>query len=311
VADLAVTAKRELVQALVGEAPVRVVCRALGLAPSSYYYAPQEGSAFHAARSDGAGLDRVGMECREVLAEFPTYGYRRLTAELGRRGHLLNHKRVQRILQQHDLARPAPGRVRTTDSQHPYGRFPNLLQGLEVLRPEQVWCADITYIRLRTQFVYLAIVLDVSAKICRHTRGIRGWALGASLASELACTALRRALERGRPEIHHSDQGIQYAATGYTALLHDHEVQLSMAGRGRPTDNPYAERVLRTIKEEEVYLNEYRTLAEARIQIGHFIDGVYNQKRIHSALGYLTPAEYERQWRAEQVHVSASPPLGG
>jgi putative transposase len=294
VAELAVTVRRQLAQGLVGEAPVRVVCRALGLASSSYYYAPQEGD----------DLTVLGW-IEEVLAEFPTYGYRRLTAELGRRGHLLNHKRVQRILQQHDLARPAPGRVRTTDSQHPYGRFPNLLRGLEVLRPEQVWCADITYIRLRTQFAYLAIVLDV------YTRGIRGWALGASLASELACTALRRALERGRPEIHHSDQGIQYAATGYTALLHDHEVQPSMAGRGRPTDNPYAERVLRTIKEEEVYLNEYRTLAEARIQIGDFIDGVYNQKRIHSALGYLTPAEYERQWRAEEAYASASPPLGG
>lgn len=288
------TAKRQLAQGLVEQAPVRVVCRALELSPSSYYYTP-------------LGTDDLTVLgwIEEVLAEFPTYGYRRLTAELGRRGHPMNHKRVQRILKQHDLARPSRRRVYTTDSQHPYGRFANLVQGLLVESPDQVWCADITYIRLHTQFVYLAIVLDV------YTRLIRGWSLGASLASDLACAALRQALQRGAPRIHHSDQGIQYAAEGYLALLREHGVQSSMGGRGRPTDNPYAERVIRTIKEEEVHLNEYRSLAEAREHIGHFIDCVYNHKRIHSALGYLTPAEFERQWHAQGAQEPVSPPLGG
>lgn len=288
------TAKRQLAQDLAEEAPVRVVCRALELAPSSYYYTPR----------DTDDLTVLGW-MEEVLVDFPTYGYRRLTAELARRGHVLNHKRVQRLLRQHDLARPLRRGVSTTNSQHPYGRFPNLLGGLAVVRPEQVWCADITYIALPTQFVYLAIVLDV------YTRAIRGWALGASLGSDLACGALRQALARGTPEIHHSDQGIQYAATGYVALLHDAGIRPSMAARGRPTDNPYAERVIRTIKEEEVYLNEYRSLSEAREQIGRFIDDVYHHKRIHSALGYLTPAEFERQWHAPLPPVPSSPPLGG
>jgi putative transposase len=294
VAQLPVTAKRELVQALVGEAPVRVVCQALDLASSSYYYAPQ----------DNDDLTVLGW-MEEVLGDFPTYGYRRLTAELRRRGHLLNHKRVQRILQEHDLGHSVRGRVRTTDSRHPYGRFENLLRGLAVVQPDQVWCADITYIRLPTQFVYLAVVLDI------YTRAIRGWALGARLASDLACTALRQGLARGVPHIHHSDQGIQYAATGYVALLHEHGIRPSMAARGRPTDNPYAERVIRTIKEEEVALNEYRSLSEAREQIGHFIDDVYHHKRIHSALGYQTPAEFERQWHEPRIQTPGSPPLGG
>lgn len=286
--------KRQLAHELTGQAPVRVVCGALELAPSSYYHTPVGGD----------DLTVLGW-MEEVLAEFPTYGYRRLTVELGRRGHPINHKRVQRILKEHDLARPSRRRVYAADSQHPQGRFANLVQGLVVDAPDEVWCADITYIRLRTQFVYLAIVLDL------YTRCIRGWSLGVSLASSLACAALTQALQRGVPRIHHSDQGIQYAAEGYLELLRERGVRSSMGGRGRPTDNPYAERVIRTIKEEEVQLNEYRTLSEAREQIGHFIDCVYNHKRIHSALGYLTPVEFERQWHAARAQESVSPPLGG
>jgi transposase InsO family protein len=226
-----------------------------------------------------------------VLLEFPTYGYRRLTAELQRRGHAINHKRVLRLTQANDLIQMVRRRVQTTDSRHGFLRYPNLLKGCQVVRPDQVWCADITYVRLQQHFVYLAVILDV------FTRSLRGWHVGRSLSSELALKALDVALATHRPEIHHSDQGVQYAAPGYVQRLQATAVQISMAAVGQPTDNPYAERVIRTIKEEEVYLNEYRDLADAREHLGRFINDVYHTKRIHSALGYLTPAEFEAQWR--------------
>jgi len=273
---------------------VRLVCRILDTALSSYYYVPKP-------HDDLAVLTWI----EEVLVEFPTYGYRRITAELHRRGHPVNHKRVQRILKENDLIRVPRRSVRTTNSQHPYGRYPNRLAQCDVTAPDQVWCADITYIRLPQRFIYLAIVIDV------YTRAIRGWSLRATLSSELALVALRRALAQGCPSIHHSDQGIQYAAHGYVGLLQTHGIMPSMSRRGRPADNPYAERVIRTIKEEKVYLNEYETLADAREQIGHFIERVYYYKRIHSALGYLTPAEFELQWQRQAIQAVQTPPLGG
>ena len=287
------TARRALAQRLAGQASVALACRALGLSTSSYYYHPRPPE----------DLEVLGW-IEEVWADFPTYGYRRLEAELARREQVVNHKRLQRILNAHDLVRPPRPRPGSGKA-GPMGRYPNLLAGLGVERPDQVWCADLTYVRMGRGFVYLAVVLDV------FTRAIRGWEVFGSLASELACGALRRALERGTPEIHHSNQGIQYAAEEYVALLAGRGVRVSLSGRGRPTDNPYAERVIRTLKEEEVYLIEYRSLSEAREEIGRFIDQVYNTKRIHSALGYLTPAEYEAHRRAERAQESASPPLGG
>jgi transposase InsO family protein len=225
----------------------------------------------------------------DVLLQYPRYGYRRVTQQLNRRpnGEPINHKRVLRVMQEHDLIQIVKQRVTTTNSQHEYGRYPNLLKGLKVTCPDQVWCSDITYIRLGDRFVYLAIVLDI------YTRSLQGWHLGRSLSSDLAVLALERALSDRRPQIHHSDQGIQYAATGYIERLANLKVQISMSAVGQPTDNPYAERVIRTIKEEEVYLNDYTDLADARTQIGRFIEDVYQTKRIHSALGYLTPAEFE------------------
>jgi putative transposase len=160
---------------------------------------------------------------------------------------------------------------------------------------------DITYIHLPKQYVYLAILLDV------FTRSIRGWYLGLSLTSELALRALQAGLRQGRPEIHHSDQGIQYAATGYVTQLVALGVQISMAEAGQPEQNPYAERVIRTIKEEEVYLNDYRDLREAQENLGYFIEAVYQTKRIHSALGYLTPSEFEAQWRAQRQQEGETP----
>jgi transposase InsO family protein len=232
---------------------------------------------------------------QRLAGAWPTYGYRRLTAMLRREGWAVNGKRVRRLMNELGIHgwRP-PRRKRTTDSNHAFPRFPNLVEGLPVVRPEQVWVGDITYVRLRQEFVYLAVLMDV------FTRLIRGWHLGRRLDGELTLTALGRALARHRPAIHHSDQGVQYAATGYVDRLLQIGAEISMAAVGEPRENGYAERLVRTIKEEEVALSDYQDFADASGQLGRFLDDVYNRKRIHSSLGYLTPEEFEQQWRAEQ-----------
>ena len=191
-------------------------------------------------------------------------------------------------------------RYRTTNSQHPYPRYPNLVADLEINQPEKVWVSDITYVRLGQGFVFLAIIMDV------FTRAIRGWNLSQSLDGELVLVALRRALSLCIPEIHHSDQGLQYAAQAYTDLMKKYGIQISMAAQGKPEENGYAERLMRTIKEEEVDLSDYQNYHDAEQQIGRFIEDVYMTKRIHSALGYLTPAEFEAAWRLAQLE-SATP----
>lgn len=266
--------------------PVRLVCRLLGVPRSSVYYTPQ-------APADEAMLKTALLD---LAAEWPTYGYRRLTQMMKRLGWKVNGKRVRRWMDELDLAGAPPVRkTRTTNSEHAFPRYPNLVKGLKIRRPEQVWVADITYIRLREEFVYLAVVMDV------FTRAIRGWHLGRDLEQGLTLAALERALVVATPTIHHSDQGVQYAATLYVERLQKLGVKLSMAAIGEPRENGFAERLVRTIKEEEVDLSDYRDFAEARSEIGHFIDAVYNLKRIHSSLGYLTPQEFEAQWRAKRA----------
>jgi len=265
--------------------PIRLVCRLLGVPRSSVYYTPQP--AADEAMLKTALLDLAG--------EWPTYGYRRLTAMLKRLGWRVNAKRVRRWMDELNLAGAPPVRkTRTTDSGHAFPRYPNLVKDLKIRRPEQVWVADITYIRLHDEFVYLAVVMDV------FTRSIRGWHLGRDLDQGLTLAALERALVVAVPTIHHSDQGVQYAAAPYVERLQKLGVKLSMAAIGEPRENGFAERLVRTIKEEEVDLSDYRDFAEARGQIGHFIDAVYNVKRIHSSLGYLTPREFEEQWRVKR-----------
>jgi transposase InsO family protein len=198
-------------------------------------------------------------------------------------------------------AEPVKPRVRTTNSNHAFPRYPNLVANLAVTRPDHVWVADITYVRVRVEFVYLAVLMDV------FTRCVRGWELSRSLDDGLTRAALGRALQRGRPEVHHSDQGMQYASTEYVRELTGAEARISMAAVGCPEENGYAERLMRTIKEEEVQLTEYHDYADARRQLGRFLDRVYNRKRIHSALGYLTPAEFEQQWRAQGGGSQALP----
>jgi putative transposase len=196
---------------------------------------------------------------------------------------------------QKDLLLPVKGRkCGTTDSQHTFPRYPNLFKDMEISHPEHVWVSDITYICLFQDFVYLSIIMDV------FTRAIRGWCLSRVLDQELTLIALRAALETRTPQIHHSDQGVQYAANAYTNLLKEHGIQISMAAVGIPEENGFAERFMRTIKEEEVNLSDYTDFLDARNQIGYFIDDVYMTKRIHSSLGYLTPVEFEAAWRQSQ-----------
>jgi putative transposase len=266
---------------------IGAACRLLELPHSTYYYRP--------VPVEEELLERA---IEGVAGRFPTYGTRRVTHQLRRAPYVLrvNRKRVRRIMAHKGLLRSVRRRkVRTTNSQHGYLRFPNLVKGLEIAYPEHVWVSDITYIRLQHDFVYLSVILDV------FTRAIRGWHLSRALDQELTLTALRRALAIGVPAIHHSDQGLHYAAHAYVELLQSHGIQISMAAVGQAKENGFAERLIRTIKEEEVYLSEYRDLADARSQIGHFIEDVYMTKRIHSSLGYLTPAEFESAWRCAQV----------
>jgi transposase InsO family protein len=263
---------------------IRFLCETLDVHRSALYQQPR-------LSEDQPVRDAL----RELAGQWPTYGYRRLTKMLHRRGHPVNAKRVRRLMHEMGICGEAPARrVRTTDSDHAFPRYPNLVEDLEVVRPDQVWVADITYIRLRKEFVYLAVLMDV------YTRSIRGWHLGRSLEQDLTVTALSRAFERGRPEVHHSDQGVQYAAHAYVEMLTRAGSQISMASVGEPKENGYAERLMRTIKEEEVDLTEYEDFADAWRQLGRFLDDVYNRKRIHSALGYLTPSEFEQQWSAMQ-----------
>lgn len=259
------------------EYPVRLLCDLLACAPSSYYYQPQ-------SRDDTELRDVM----EQIALEFPRYGYRRMTAELRRRGRLVNHKRVLHVMREEDLLVQVKRYVRTTFSQHGLGRHPNLVKGLESEGPNHIWCGDITYIRLRSEFLYLAVLMDI------FTRAIRGWHLSHNLTEELVRIALERALAvHPAPRIHHSDQGVQYAAHGYIALLEAHGTQISMAAVGRPTENAYAERLIRTLKEEEVYLHEYEDYDDAYQHIGQFLEEVYMTKRVHSSLDYLTPAEFE------------------
>jgi transposase InsO family protein len=268
---------------LQNEFPVSRVCVALDLARSAFYY---ESSSVEAAD--------LRDEMEKIALAFPRYGYRRMTAELNRRKWSVNHKRVLRLMREYHLLIAVKRYCRTTFSQHTYGRYPNLVKDLEIVRPDQVWVADITYIRVARDFLYLAVLMDL------FTRSIRGWVLSRSLSEDFTLAARQCALRFRQPEIHHSDQGVQYAATSYTQLLQDKEIRISMAAQGEPTENAFAERLMRTLKEEEVYLHEYQDYADARIHIARFLDDVYMHKRLHSALGYVPPAEFEANYRQAQ-----------
>jgi transposase InsO family protein len=230
-------------------------------------------------------------EMQKTAVEWPAYGYRRITEELRQRGYEVNHKRVMRMMCEDNLlCVRRRAFVVTTDSRHNLPVYPNVAGTMEPSAINQLWVADITYIRLRTEFIYLAVVLDA------FSRRVIGWALGRTLEAELTMAALRMALADRQPSpglVHHSDRGVQYAARAYTALLEQQQAVISMSRKGNPYDNAACESFMKTLKYEEVYRNEYLNFHEARSRIGEFLESIYNQKRLHSALGYLTPAEFE------------------
>jgi len=221
------------------------------------------------------------------------YGYRRIAALLRREGWQANHKRVLRLMREDNLLclRKAAFVPKTTDSKHGWHIVPNLARGLEVTGLDQLWVADITYVHLAEEFGYLAVVLDA------HSRKVVGWAFETHLRAELATAALTMAIAARNPPsgslIHHSDRGVQYACGDYTAILEAQDIQASMSRVGNPYDNAKAESFMKTLKQEEVYGSGYRNVDEARAGIGGFIENIYNKQRLHSALDYLSPAEYE------------------
>lgn len=230
-------------------------------------------------------------EMQKIAVESPAYGYRRITVELQNRGFTINHKRVLRMMRDDSLLCVRRRRFMvTTDSRHNLPVYPNLAAQIRPTAVNQLWVADITYIRLRVEFVFLAVVLDA------FSRRVIGWALGRTLEAGLAIAALTMALTERKPQpglVHHSDRGVQYASAGYTELLKQHKAQISMSRKGNPYDNAACESFMKTLKYEEVYRNEYRDFQDAHTSIGEFLERVYNQKRLHSALGYLPPAEFE------------------
>jgi transposase InsO family protein len=233
---------------------------------------------------------------QRIALEWPSYGRRRITQELRRRGWTVNWKRVYRLMREDNLLFVRKRKfVVTTDSNHGRKVYPNLARQMVLTDVDQLWRADITYIRLREEFVFLAVVLDA------YSRRVIGWALDRTLEDELALSALRMALSRRVVQpglVHHSDRGSQYASGDYTGLLRANNIQISMSRKANPWDNAACESFMKTLKYEEVHRNEYRDLAEARSEIGRFLEKVYNQKRLHSALGYLPPAEFEDKLRA-------------
>lgn len=246
--------------------------------PRSTYYAPS------VKADEGDGVAAI----EQILLRFPFYGYRKLHKALVRQGIAIGERRVRRLLRQLGVTRSVGKvRVQTTDSHHVHSRYPNRIKRLKLTRPDQVWVADITYIRLGRRFIYLAVILDA------FTRSVRGWALSRSLEQQLTLDALDMALVKGTPFIFHSDQGSQYAAWNHTERLLTRDVILSMSDTASPTQNGLVERFMRTLKEEHVDYSEYRDFEDAKKQLKHWLEVVYMTERIHEALQYVTPAEFE------------------
>lgn len=267
------------------ELSIERLCELMGVSRSWYYEHP---SAEQKARKDVVLRDAI----EQIVLEFPGYGYRRVTAALRREGWRVNHKRVLRIMRHESLLCQLKRRFTpTTDSAHSFRRYANLLEDIELQGPDEGWVADITYVRLPSTFCYLAAILDAYSRKCV------GWHLSSRwIDTRLTLSALQMALSSRQPAaglIHHSDQGVQYASSEYVLRLEEAGAKISMAEVGNPYENAKAESFFRTLKMEEVYLNDYQDFEEAHQNIAQFIEEVYNQKRLHSSLGYLPPVEFE------------------
>jgi transposase InsO family protein len=268
------------------DSPMRVdrACRLAGVARAGYYRAWVESEP---RAAETALRDRI----QQISLAHRICGTRRMTKALRADGMVINRKRVQRLMRLDNLLALRKRRfVTTTDSRHTYAVYPNLAEHLDPAAPNQLWRADITYIRLRESFVYLSVILDA------YSRRVVGWALGETLEAELALSALRRALaERATPQglVHHSDRGVQYCSREYVEMLRAAGIAISMSRAGNPYDNAMVESFMRTLKCEEVYLSEYRDVDDARERIGEFLERYYNRVRLHSSLGYRSPVAFE------------------
>ena len=266
-----------MVEALQPHYSVRQICDVLELHRSNLYYQTDPSE------------QQLRKEIEKLAACYPTYGYRRITQLLKRMGYTVGSTRIARLMKEQNLSVAIKRACQTTQSAAGLGQWVNRMENLDICRRNQVWVGDITYVRLKGQFIYVSVLMDV------FTRMVSGWQVSPHLTQPLTLRPLQHALTQSVPEIHHSDQGVQYLSTAYVSTLIRHGIDTSLAHRGRPWDNGYAERLIRTLKAEEVHLNEYDTIIDARARIEHFILQVYNQKRPHSALGYLTPVEFEQK----------------
>lgn len=268
--------------------PVATLCRILDVSRSTYYKVPK------LKKGDQVILTAI----EKIIVKWPYYGYRRITQELKRKGHEIGETRIRRLLRQIEHSCSVGKALNPpTSSQHEHPRYPNLIKKMEINHLNQVWVADITYIRFGRKFLYLAVILDA------YSRGIRGWELGRNMDKRLTITALEKALAvYPPPEVHHSDQGGQYATPDYTSLLVN-STQVSMSAKGRPTENGIVERFIRTFKEEHIDYTEFDSFADAVEQVKHWLEVEYMTERIHSSLAYLTPFEFEaaqviRKWES-------------
>jgi len=266
------------------------------IARSTFYHKPEEKS-LEELKEEMDLRDRI----EKICLDFPQYGYRRVTKQLQRERWIVNHKRVLRMMQENDLlCRIRKRVVKTTDSDHSYSIFPNFIKDLTTTFINQIWVSDITYIRILTDFIYLGIILDL------HSRKVIGYALSRHIDTKLTLSALRMTIRDRNPVpgcIHHSDRGVQYASSEYVDELRRYGFQISMSRKGNPYDNAVCESFIKTLKDEEVYLWEYKTIEDAERRIPYFIKDVYNEKRLHSSLGYRPPNEFEELLMKNQLHL--------